>query len=137
MSDTGRAGLSWQVMSLLTPPDYVPAHLVPIWPWIWLQHQLLLAWIRLTYGRGYLYCWGVTHCGRVHLICIDLESRDRSHVRPQPAHASPQLAAALSGEDPVPVYVEFISCDAQACAASACLPRHPSLQETALPLPDS
>ena len=124
-------------MSLLSPPSELPAHLVPIWPWIWLQHQLLLTWIRLTYGRGYLYCWGVTHYGRVHLICIDLESRDRTQVRPVAAHASPQLTAALSGEDPAPAYVQFISWDAHAHAASACLPCHPAVQATALPLPDS
>ena len=124
-------------MSLLTPPDYVPAHLVPLWPWIWLQHQVLLAWIRLTYGRGYLYRWGVTPSGRVHLIWIDLESRDRTHVRPQPAHASPQLAAALSGEDPVPAFVQFMSELAQTRATSVGLPRHPSVQAIALPLPDS
>lgn len=64
-------------MSLLSPPPDVPANLVPIWPWIWLQHQILLAWIRLTYGRGYRYCWGVTHSGRVVLVCTDLDSRDR------------------------------------------------------------
>ncbi|MEH6487867.1 hypothetical protein [Hyphomonas oceanitis] len=124
-------------MSLLTPPDYVPAHLVPIWPWIWLQHQVLLAWIRLTYGRGYRYCWGATHSGRVFLISIDLESRDRAHVRPLAAHASPQLAAALSGEDPVPAYVQFMSDRPQPRAALARLPRHPAVQATALPLPDS
>jgi hypothetical protein len=124
-------------MSLLSPPSELPAHLVPMWPWIWLQHQVLLAWIRLTYGRGYRYFWGVTHYGRVHLICIDLESRDRTHVRPCAAHASPQLAAALSGVDPEPAYVQFMSDRPQPRAALARLPRHPAVQATALPLPDS
>ncbi len=124
-------------MSLLSPPLELPAHLVPIWPWIWLQHQLLLAWIRLTYGRGYRYCWGATHSGRVHLICIDLESRDRMHVGPVAAHASPQLAAALRGADPIPAFVQFISHEMHTRAASARLPRCPALHAGALPLPDS
>lgn len=55
-------------MSRLSPPSDLPAHLRPAWPWIWLQHLVLLAWIRLTYGRGYLYCWVITDTGRVELL---------------------------------------------------------------------
>ena len=58
-------------MSLLSPPSDLPAHLRPAWPWIWLQHLVLLAWIRLTSGRGYLYCWVITDTGRVELLWID------------------------------------------------------------------
>jgi len=124
-------------MLLLSPPPDVPANLVPIWPWIWLQHQILLAWIRLTYGRGYRYCWGVTHSGRVVLVCIDLDSRDRVAALSMDAPVSGRLADALSGTDFAPAFVQYISHHTQQRAASARVLRHPAVQATALPLPDS
>ena len=77
-------------MSLLSPPSDLPAHLRPAWPWIWLQHLVLLAWIRLTYGRGFLYCWAITDTGRVELLWIDTDSRKPAIVR---AHRPPSRAA--------------------------------------------
>ena len=124
-------------MSLLSPHSDLPAHLRPAWAWIWLQHQILLAWIRLTYGRGYRYCWGVTHSGRVVLVCIDLDSRDRVAALSMDAPVSSRLADAFSGTDFAPVFGQFISHHTQQRAASARVLCHPSLQATALPLPDS
>ncbi|MBU2606188.1 MAG: hypothetical protein KKC43_09920 [Alphaproteobacteria bacterium] len=53
------------------------------------------------------------------------------------APVSRRLADALSGADLAPAFVQFISHDTQQPAASARFLRHPSVQATALPLPDS
>ncbi|MFH1516355.1 MAG: hypothetical protein ABIH17_00600 [Pseudomonadota bacterium] len=124
-------------MSLLSPPDHMPANLLPIWPWIWLQHQLLLAWIRLTYGRGYLYCWAVTPAGRVVLLWIDLESRDRAAVLPLRPPVSPRLAGALSGQDFTPAFLCLVRAARPARILPSATPRHAASRTQALPLPDS
>jgi hypothetical protein len=72
----------------------MPANLLPIWPWIWLQLHLLLAWIRLTYGCRYLYCWAAPPAGRVVLLWINLESRSRAAVVTFRTPVSPRFAAS-------------------------------------------
>lgn len=122
-------------MSLLSPPSDLPAHLRPAWPWIWLQHLVLLAWIRLTYGRGFLYCWAITDTGRVELLWIDTDSRKPAVVRAPESLASRRLAAALSGEAFDPVFRPVLSPapPAQILRAARALIARPA----ALPLPDS
>jgi len=71
------------------------------------------------------------------LVCIDLDSRDRVAALSLEAPVSRRLADALSGTDWAPAFVQFISHDTQQRAASARFLRHPSVQATALPLPDS
>jgi hypothetical protein len=71
------------------------------------------------------------------LVCIDLDSRDRVAALSMEAPVSRRLADALSGADLAPAFVQFISHNTQQPAASARFLRHPSVQATALPLPDS
>ncbi|MFT5775118.1 hypothetical protein [Hyphomonas sp.] len=122
-------------MSLLSPPWDLPAHLRPAWPWIWLQHLVLLAWIRLTYARGYLYCWAITDTGRVELLWIDRDLRNPAIVQPVEAPASKQLAAALSGEAFDPVFAPALSPATFAHIMPAA--RAPIVRPAALPLPGS
>ena len=124
-------------MSVLSPPAHVPANLLPIWPWIWLQHQLLLAWVRLTYGRGYQFCWGVTHARRVVLVWIDLDSRDRTNVLPAQSPASRRLADALSGRDFTPAFLCLAPAARPARIPPSARPRRAASRTQALPLPDS
>ncbi|WP_340693882.1 hypothetical protein [Hyphomonas sp.] len=122
-------------MSRLSPPPDLPAHLRPAWLWIWLQHLVLLAWIRLTYGRGYLYCWAITDTGRVELLWIDLDSRNPAIAQPVEAPASKRLAAALSGDAFDPVFAQALSPTIPARIMPA--PRIHRARPAALPLPDS
>jgi hypothetical protein len=122
-------------MSLLSPPSDLPAHLRPAWPWIWLQHLVLLAWIRLTYGRGFLYCWAITDTGRVELLWIDTDSRKPAVVQAVESPASRRLAAALSGEAFDPVFPPMLlpAPPAHILRSARALIARPA----ALPLPDS
>ncbi len=100
-----------------------------------MQHLVLLAWMRLTYGRGFLYCWGITDTGRVELLWIDSDSCNPAMIRPVEAPASKRLAAALSGEAFEPVFTPALSLATLVHALP--VPRVHRARPAALPLPDS
>ncbi|MEZ5997491.1 MAG: hypothetical protein R3B98_02215 [Hyphomonas sp.] len=94
-------------MSFLCPPFGFPAHLVPLWPLIWLQVLMLRAAMRAKFGKGVEYHWSVTLCGRVYLTRIDwIPGQPRVPAWAKPAlHPNRRIAAALSGELLAPYYV--------------------------------
>ena len=133
-------GTFLRAMSLLHPPAGFPVHLVPVWPWIWVQILVLRAAVRAAYGKGTLYHWSVTPWGRVILVSIDWPANQTSApgwLKPT-AHPNRRLAAALSGELLIPACAGGGARAAYALSSEA-TGRAPSLPARAeeLPLPDS
>ncbi|RMF04617.1 MAG: hypothetical protein D6773_06200 [Alphaproteobacteria bacterium] len=95
-----------RAMSLLHPPPRLPAHLVVIWPLIWVQVLALRAAMRAAYGKGVQYHWSVTPWGRVFLASIDWipgQAEAPAWLKPA-AHPNDRIAAALDGRLFAPVY---------------------------------
>ncbi len=86
-------------MSFFHPPQGFPPHLAVIWPLIWGQLLLLRAAVRAAYGRGVVYRWSVTPCGRVFVTGFDWvpgQTRTRDWLAPS-AYFNDRLAAACDG----------------------------------------
>ena len=97
-------------MSLAQPPADLPPHLVPLWPWIWFQRLVLVAWIRAVYGRGTQFHWGVNAFGMVLLCSIDHPGNQKKPPEwlAPAAHPNDRIAATLDGRLFSPAYARLL-----------------------------
>jgi hypothetical protein len=89
-------------MLLFCPPPELPPHLAPLWVWIWLQHLVLKAWIRATYGAGTPFRWGVLNNGRVVLLNVTPKGSEPKWEKPVDPYD--RIKAAMDGRLFTPAY---------------------------------